>query len=688
MDTERQPQLTLGETALAQCKTCALSQQSFLLQGGAGSGKTELLKELLLFLSKATPESRVICITHTNAAVNEIRSRTGDVYPVLTIHAFLHELIKDYKKNIHTVIPELFYIPSVEQIPKAGNISEANYKKSEYENYQKIFEQYAKRLYAVDRTTVEKVMGKREYDKAPAAYRDALNQRIGELNQRIAVAVSEKDYHIIKYSNTKFDSLSNLTYGHDGLLRLFHLLIIKYPLLAKIISDRFDYIFIDEYQDTDRNVIQHLIDISRKSQLTLGLFGDSMQSIYHEGIRNVDTYIQENVFVPIPKPDNYRCAYEIIDTLNPLRADGLTQKVALKKDEKGELEAEETRHGIVKVFYSVTAKKPGAFSSAEEKTVHQRRVDRLIQAAKELSPDAKVLMLTNKAIAEKNGFQNLYRVFDNRYTADVNEHIETFLTEIQALTLASLCIAYENQDYNALIEAVKTGGYVIRTLEDKMCLHNVINALITDTSLSVLQALRLAEANRIIRISENSHAVFGRMRDIITRLDWDEKFQLFKRLYAEGNNTYNRMCKRLEQDNLPIHINSTEVFEDLERELKQESFAHAVSSNEFKFSEVLKYGKYLNEETEYITMHKTKGTSIDSVVVVMEEFYWSQYKFSSIYSSQCDPKAERASNSRKLIYVACSRARKFLAIVRILEITEVEDFLKYFPTAEEFPIEE
>lgn len=221
-----------------------------------------------------------------------------------------------------------------------------------------------------------------------------------------------------------------------------------------------------------------------------------------------------------------------------------------------------------------------------------------------------------------------------------------------------------------------------------MCLHNVMNALITDTSLSVLQALRLAEANRIIRISENSHAVFGRMRDIITRLDLDEKFQLFKRLYAEGNNTYNRMCKRLEQDNLPIHINSTEVFEDLERELKQESFAHAVSSNEFKFSEVLKYGKYLNEETEYITMHKTKGTSIDSVVVVMEEFYWSQYKFSSIYSSQCDPKAERASNSRKLIYVACSRARKFLAIVRILEITEVEDFLKYFPTAEEFPIEE
>lgn len=60
-----------------------------------------------------------------------------------------------------------------------------------------------------------------------------------------------------------------------------------------------------------------------------------------------------------------------------------------------------------------------------------RRVDSLIQKAKELSPDAKVLMLTNKTIAEKNGFQNLYKVFDERYTADVNEHIETFLTRFR-----------------------------------------------------------------------------------------------------------------------------------------------------------------------------------------------------------------------------------------------------------------
>ena len=90
------------------------------------------------------------------------------------------------------------------------------------------------------------------------------------------------------------------------------------------------------------------------------------------------------------------------------------------------------------------------------------------------------------------------------------------------------------------------------------------------------------------------------MRDIITRLDLDEKFQLFKRLYAEGNNTYNRMCKRLEQDNLPIHINSTEVFEDLERELKQESFAldgHKVAVSYSSIGNSSAVGKYFRKSS-------------------------------------------------------------------------------------------
>ncbi|MBE6716455.1 MAG: hypothetical protein E7573_06005 [Ruminococcaceae bacterium] len=64
--------------ALDSCKQCIDLRKSFILQGGAGSGKTESLKELLLYIKQTHPDARVICITHTNAAVDEIISRVGD----------------------------------------------------------------------------------------------------------------------------------------------------------------------------------------------------------------------------------------------------------------------------------------------------------------------------------------------------------------------------------------------------------------------------------------------------------------------------------------------------------------------------------------------------------------------------------------------------------------------------------
>lgn len=100
---------------------------------------------------------------------------------------------------------------------------------------------------------------------------------------------------------------------------------------------------------------------------------------------------------------------------------------------------------------------------------------------------------------------------------------------------------------------------------------------------------------------------------------------------------------------------------------------------------MLNYSKYLDEETDYITMHRTKGTSINSVVVVMEEYFWNQYDFSLLYRSD-EQKTEKRINSQKLIYVACSRAKNNLVCVRLLTNNEVESFKQIFPQAIEIPI--
>lgn len=661
-------------TAVDQCKKCIDNKRSFVLQGGAGSGKTESLKELLIYISQTNPKAKVMCITHTNVAVNEIQSRTGNAFPVSTIHSFLNSLIKDYKKNIHTVIGELFLIPEFVASEKNEDISDKEYKKNEHERYKKLYEKYADKHYQMTRESAPKVTGKRDYDKDPKAFNKILNDGIKAINEKIAEKISSKDYSAIGYNDTKFDSLKDLTFGHDGLLKVFHLLIKKYPLLSKMIADRYDYIFIDEYQDTNADIVCDLIHVSQNSELTLCLFGDSMQSIYSDGVGDVDMFIGDSL-ISIPKPDNYRCAYEVISFVNPLRLDGLEQEVAFKTNAKGEIETEKSRHGFVKVLYSICEQKPNSHSSEEEKATYQSKIDSLITKAKEYCPTAKILMLTNKAIAEKNHFQNLYKVFDDRYY-DVGDHMEKYLSSIQVLEFCDICNAYLRSDYNSLIKSIRSNGYVIRSLSDKKIINDIMESIVTNDNLSMWKAIELASEKKLIKLSDSCINKIERERAFVEQYSNDEFYQKFRKLYLDGNKTFNKIKDM-------IDISSEDIFDDWESIYKKERFINELLSPNLKFIEALNYSKYLAEETEYITMHKTKGSSIQNVIVVMDEFFWNEYKFSSLYFPESDTNADRVNNSKKLIYVACSRAVSGLVCVKVLTADEVDAFKGAFPCAEQ-----
>ncbi|WP_448212110.1 hypothetical protein [Colwellia sp. MEBiC06753] len=112
--------------------------------------------------------------------------------------------------------------------------------------------------------------------------------------------------------------------------------------------------------------------------------------------------------------------------------------------------------------------------------------------------------------------------------------------------------------------------------------------------------------------------------------------------------------------------------------MKQERFYGNLFSNDLKFAEIINYFHYLNEDTNYITMHKTKGSGIDNVIVVLDEYSWSQsYDFKSFYSD-CSSENKK-SNTQKLVYVACSRAKKNLRCIRIVNDAEEEkELLKFF----------
>lgn len=663
------------------CKECIDKQISFVLQGGAGSGKTESLKDLLLYLSIKNPSASVVCITHTNNAVQEIQERIGDRYPVSTIHAFLHGLIKDYKKNIQCVIPSLYAVPKMERLELGDDDNEKEHKKAEHERYKKIYGKFADKLYSVKNETCEKVTGKREYDNDPSFYNTALNGQIDSLNDYIKSIVKTSDHSKIHYNETKFDSLRDLTYGHDGLLIIAHLLFESYPILGKIIKDKYDYIFIDEYQDTKMEVIQDLLALTKQKdgdkKLTLCLFGDSMQAIYSDGIGSVNPYIDAGNLILIPKADNYRCSYEVINFINNLRLDGIKQEVALAKLPTGEYQTEMDRHGDVRILYSVCDQRPNGFSSLEDKEKHSLRVDELINEATKDCENAKILMLTNKAIAEKEGFKQLYKVFDDRYV-EVSDRMDNYLKRIQISDICEICNFYKKKNYNPIIKTIRAGGYVIHSLQDKTKLQDIIRKLLTDRDLSIYEAFQYAVSNKLIKPTEACQNTLNSNIKYIQELSSNIQYQKFKKLYLNDMNTYNRIMNSFE-------VTSEEEFDYYKDLYKKEVFIETLFSQSIKFSDALNYTRYLNDDSDYITMHKTKGSSIDSVIVVMEEFYWNVYDFSLLYTD--NSKQEKLENSQKLIYVACSRARKSLRCTRLLLKDEVEHFLKVFPDAVEVKLE-
>jgi len=662
-------------TILDKINNCILQNQNFVLQGGAGSGKTETLKQVIENVSKNYPDKKVVCITHTNLAVDEIISRVGNEYTISTIHSFLNSFIKNFKKNIHQVIFEIFKIEPVQRKNISQYADEKEQKLEEHKNYKKIYEKFASKLYTVKGETIGKVTGKREYDASPEEFNSDLNSKIDILNDLILEEIKKTDYSNIRYNDTRFDNFKELTFGHDSLIKIAFILFERFPLLSKIVQDKYDFILIDEYQDTHEDIIKILLEIlPKESKTVVGLFGDSMQGIYEDGIGDVQDYVREGTLTKIEKEDNYRCSEQVIDFINELRDDGLRQELALKLNTGGIPETKEERQGMVKLYYSLyNEDKPHARSSREDKGKYLETLKFLINEVEEKHSGYKKLMLTNKSISQEVGFENLYTVFDDRYN-DVKDEIEKCLIRIQLLDLVELSLAFNKKDYNFVLSKIKKSGFQLNNAKDKKRVSLILNS-INDPNKSAMEILELAFDNKLLRKTDSYLSYVSRKNSFLEELSEDIFYTRFKNLYENGKNTFNRMLSE-------VPDLKSEKFNDYERLYKREQFFLALFSDRIKFDEVYKYFDYLNENTEYITMHKTKGSGIDNTIIILDEYFWSKYDFKTIFNPEEENQVKKLKN-QKLFYVACSRTISNLVCIKLIKEEEREDILKFFPINEE-----
>src|SRR5690554_4763560 len=87
---------------------CIEEGRNFLLSGGAGSGKTYSLVKVISAIFDKNPRTRIACITYTNVAVHEIRSRANfENLSVSTIHDFLWSNVRQFQSDLKETLVEL-----------------------------------------------------------------------------------------------------------------------------------------------------------------------------------------------------------------------------------------------------------------------------------------------------------------------------------------------------------------------------------------------------------------------------------------------------------------------------------------------------------------------------------------------------------------------------------------------------
>lgn len=249
-------------------KIIELVENNFLLSGGAGSGKTHTLVEVIRSLTELYPVKKIACITYTNAATDEIKRRVdSNNLVVSTIHEFLWANIKQFQTELQRVVIELILEDEVTLFPKPEGIN-------------------------ID----------------------------GDFYKNLDKGIQYKEYL----------KLTDGIISHDQVLILAERMYAKYPKLCSLLKDSYPFIFVDEYQDTSPLVVKILLEHLKASpkKSCIGFFGDAMQSIYDGSVGNLDAYINQTPpsVVEVKKEENRRNPISIIDLANVLRFDGLHQK--------------------------------------------------------------------------------------------------------------------------------------------------------------------------------------------------------------------------------------------------------------------------------------------------------------------------------------------------------------------------
>lgn len=574
-----------------------------LIIAGAGAGKTKTLTTKIAYLIEekyATPYN-VLAITFTNKAAKEMKDR-------------LYAMLGDVAKKIQVSTFHSFGLKLLR------------------ENFELLG--YDRNFVIMDSddslTVVKKIIKDLGYDPKvynPKAIRNKISSCKNEMisakaYERYAVSDYEQVIHKI-YEKYEDKLYRNNSVDFDDLLLLPIKLFKENPDVLERYQDLYQYILIDEYQDT--NQAQYILTklISEKNR-RITCVGDDSQSIYSFRGANYKNILNFEKDYPDAKTilleQNYRSTSTIIDAANQV-----IKNNSQRKDKK--LWTDRGTGEKIKYYR--------AYNERDEAQYVIRKIKELVNRGTEYK-DIAILYRTNaqsRVVEEEMLKENLpYRVIGSFYFYSRKE--------IKDL-IAYLRLIHNSKDNISLLRVINTPkrGIGLKTIEN-------LTSKADEEGISIYDAINSGKELEFKNTIEKLKIVAEDLT--LTEL-------IDKVLDASGMKKELESEQSLESEvrleNLEEFKSITKSFEEKEGLISLEDFLLEISL----ISDVEEYKDDPNR-ISLMTVHSVKGLEFDNVFVIgMEEGIFPH--MNSLMENMA------LEEERRLCYVAITRAKDNLHLV-------------------------
>lgn len=648
------------------------NNECMVFDSGAGAGKTYALTESLRHVIKRHGKrlsehgQQIICITYTNVATEELKERLGhsDLVLISTIHERMWNLIERYQDEL----VEIHASKLREEIVKMQD--EINSDK-----FQKFNE-----LEEVDKEDFIDLMNQlklefyRCYEMRSTDYRREFGSQMSRFNallhnvatfRKLVLTIykiegykkaltkieeGNSNYRKVQYTaRVNNDRLEKMQISHDTLLEYGNKMFERYHILRRLVIDKYPYIFIDEYQDTNPLIVSTMKCLSQTAQeiehqLFIGYYGDSAQNIYENGVGNLLLETHSGL-TQIVKEFNRRSSSEVIDVINQIRLDGINQTSIYEDSNCGRVE-----------FYQGS----------------KDQIAGMLDKCKEdwsIDDDNKMhcLVLTNKVVAEQTGLSSFYNIVSRMPRYSIGKGYEQLNTELLSSDLLKLGYAQR-----AIFEFV---DYFVSVNNQQSLICDVFPR-------KVLRKMNISQLREVLRIMRSIDVeLFGEYLDELIRIHDEFELEQYKEVISSLFPD-EIVSKESLLDVIKNSWSKRNTDEELEQMQLLISQLLSVSMEELKNWHKLLRDKQ-DSEINYYTYHGTKGLEFDNVLILMEKRFgrdrnyfgkfFEQYGQRETLTGQDKRKYE---NVRNLLYVSCSRAIKNLRILFLDDISDYQDTIE------------